>query len=508
MCLIILVVGVVAVGHIDIASSDEGIVSFYSQNITLTTTQTDFNVDTGVLLTPSTMTYAIWNGSYPTAIPTANVSYVGTSLTISRNAFNGWFNPAYQHRVLLGINNAFIESDLHWFPVLVNISSNATIFPEALTTGHDVIFVSYEDNTTQLPHELEYYNVTGNTANASFWVNVTDVWVDDYTYFWMYYGNAAGTLYATPELTWANGYVMVFHCNETHPYNGQLFDSCTKRNFGTYEGEIVNNTGIINWVNATSAKNISEGTAGTGTNRINLSTHLQNISSAWRGSMEFWFRNHWIGANADDPVYIAASDSGDANNRIDILGGAAGANSGHMYLNIRDGNDQRNWKSTNKYQYSWNYMYYSTDTTGNRIVVMNRTDGGTDTGAYTAPFTSNNQSFFINVTGLDLFHIGQLIRAGSNTIYGNQSMDEIRISNISRNSSWMNATFHTTNSTTGFMSFARQDWGPQTIIITGESDVTNVFTIANSVWGVIGILLIIGSILAILVIMKRSGVIK
>ncbi len=107
------------------------------------------------------------------------------------------------------------SSNLTDFPLLVSITEDylrTTGNGGDVTNanGYDIAFSV--DGTTQLAHEIEYYD--GTTGEYIAWVNIPTLYYNQYTIVYLSYGNASITVDPSSTSTWNSGYVGVWHLHE------------------------------------------------------------------------------------------------------------------------------------------------------------------------------------------------------------------------------------------------------------------------------------------------------
>src|SRR3989339_2280431 len=85
-------------------------------------------------------------------------------------AGESWFNDSWQFRKEITIDATKVSSGPHTdFPVLVNLTSDASLATNAQADGDDILFTS-SGGATQLKHEIEKY--TRATGLLIAWVKV------------------------------------------------------------------------------------------------------------------------------------------------------------------------------------------------------------------------------------------------------------------------------------------------------------------------------------------------
>ncbi len=150
-----------------------------------------------------------------------------------------WWNTQWPYRKLITIDHTKVSGDLTNFPVLIH-TVDPDIADAAQHNGQDIVFIKYTDNTTQLNHEIEYYNYQTGELHA--WVNTPELSSIVDTKFWLYYGNSNAANQQHIEATWDANYLAVQHLEET---TGTVFDSTTNNNDGTPYGSNQNVQGKI-----------------------------------------------------------------------------------------------------------------------------------------------------------------------------------------------------------------------------------------------------------------------
>ena len=179
-------------------------------------------------------TYKVWVNATD---PTGSGLYTRKWYTFTTQAASSsWWNTAWNYRKLLTIDTTKISGTLVNFPILVQLT-DSDLASHAQSTGNDIVFVLYSDNTTKLNHEIEYYN--GATGTLYAWVNITRLSSTTNTKIWMYYGNAGSGSQQNKYGTWNSKYKAVYHLDENGP---PYVDSTSNKNNITTAN--VNGTGM------------------------------------------------------------------------------------------------------------------------------------------------------------------------------------------------------------------------------------------------------------------------
>jgi len=127
-----------------------------------------------------------------------------------------WWNSSWQYKRNITIDHNQVQSTLINFPILINISSDAGLAIYAQHDGDDITFINSSE-TLQLDHEIELFNPT--TGRLVAWVEIDTLSSTTDTTIWMYYNNSACTSQQDAAGTWSNGYIAVWH------FNNSLLDS-------------------------------------------------------------------------------------------------------------------------------------------------------------------------------------------------------------------------------------------------------------------------------------------
>jgi len=391
----------------------------------------------------------------------------GDDVEYAYNDAFAWWNTSWSYRKLIAINSSQILSDLTNFPVLVYESSDPDLADDSKcqNDGDDITFILYSDNTTQLNHEIELFN--GTTGELVAWVNVTSLSSSVDTMIWMYYGNSTCSSQENPTGAWDNNYLGVWHLNETG--TGDRSDSTSNNNNGTtsgYEGD-----------EATTGK-IGGADDFDGTDDHINSTNNIGISGNSVRTITFW-------ANPDDTTRSGMVGWGDDGNSQHYE--AAIRNNNYFLWGWGGGND---WDTGVVPQTGvWSHHAITHDGTTSRWYV-----NGTELGAgFTDPRSTTDTPLNIayeNDVGAESFFEGFI--------------DEVRISNIVRNNSWINTSYNTMNNTDTFLSIGSEQnvtntsidtispytitYSPYTITATAASGLNNVtlyyrFSTDNASWG-------------------------
>ncbi|MFE3845958.1 DUF2341 domain-containing protein, partial [Thermoplasmatota archaeon] len=308
-----------------------------------------------------------------------------------------WWNLKWPYRKAIIIENDNIPSILTNFPVLINIiDSNLA----SKSSGDDISFASY--NGIKLDHEIERFNSTSGELIA--WVKIPILSNTTNTIIYMYYGSSSSGQENSAG-TWSNNYALVHHLDET---TGTHIDSSQYGNDGTITGAVDQDSdGIIDG---------SDYFAGT-TGLVDISAHSShNLPNELTITM-------WIKPGKEYPsskwgVLLNRQQPEADNSYIFAIN-----NAGKLHLGSSGGNIQSTATSWNAD--TWYYVAgtYRSDLSGELYI-----DG---------IFEPLSVDSFDSMSSVNRhIEIGGAPGWSSNENFMGD-MDEIHISSVSRNSSWI-----------------------------------------------------------------------
>lgn len=358
------------------------------------------------------------NTTYQNINDSGNFSTFGTQIGVL---------SIWTFRKQIWINSSQIDEDLTNFPVLISTTDN-NLKNKAQSNGNDIIFVPTSNDWTtssyndRLAHEIEEFN--SSTGELVSWVNVTSISSSTNSSIYMYYGNNVCTSnLRNAEGVWDSNYVAVYHLNQTGTVNRT--DSTSNDNDAStsgYEGD-ESTTGII------AGGDYLEGTNDQLVASDSSSFSFTNPSL----TMEAWFKFDVLPPDEQSLIrkerqwQLGFIDSNTIRNLVETDG-------------------TNGWTANNDedYTFSTGVWYYSVfiydGATGIHIVNTSKI-GPSHTITGNIVDTANNVDF------------GYCTNTGR---FMNGTLDEIRISDIARNRSWINATCHNINNTANFLGFGGQ----------------------------------------------------
>lgn len=323
-----------------------------------------------------------------------------------------WLN-GYRFRKKITIDHTKVSTDLSYFPTLIKILNDASVGANALSTGFDLRFTSY-DGTTLLDYERESFVIAGGVANAFIWVKIPALSSTSDTVIYMYYGKADAVDGQNTHGVWddggSNNFKMVQHMNQdpsgTAP---QMLDSTQYANNGTSRGTMTSGDLVTGQIDgATDFDGVDDYVdAGNGSG-LNLDDSFTveiwfklNPNSLWRGV--FSKRN----GGGGNPGYGLYFDS-----------------SSHPYMAIDDGTFSPNIYVIDK-RYddaSWYHLVGVRSKGGTLKIYINGVEKGSTADTTVGSITNSTNA---------------LIGSGLNVRKFPGQIDEVRISNTARSASWI-----------------------------------------------------------------------
>jgi hypothetical protein len=313
-----------------------------------------------------------------------------------------YYGSGWTQRKTITIDHTKVNVNLPDFPMLFkNTSYDYRVF--AKTNGYDFVFTDAAG--VKLSHEIENYN--SSTGELVAWVKIPLISSTVDTVIYLYYGNSSAVNQEDTVNVWDSHYLGVWHMNET---TGEITDSTSYNN---------------NFTTATATYTKTANTIGnaryfdTAADRL-VTTYIYPSMSAY--TLDCWYNHSSIVSGAvDEMMDIKVNDPSifrDASNKLQLY-----SDGGFIGTSISTFNN-----------INWHYMSYGN--TGSAMsLFIDRVRENNTAGAH----DSGNNILCIGDNGL-----------GSDTFLG--YVDEARISDISRNWSYHNATYNNFNSPATFYS--------------------------------------------------------
>lgn len=339
------------------------------------------------------------------------------------------YNPSKYLRI--EIESDYIEHDLVNFPVLVTVNSTVS----AQCDGGLSIDFNNSDNTSTYNFEIE--NGTAgwdDTSNNYIWVNITRVSSSVDTVFFMTYNDSLQvTDRQDVEGTWNDGYFMVQHFSGSDSTAKNAFPDSTSNGNDATLIDANGNSSVV-------TGQVDDAVELSGVDDYFFISHRANQEIDGNATWEFIFRPYWVTAGSQ-----GLATKRDAWNINSAWGtgwgyGAPGPQSDVTMETTDDGTSKVSnlWNRTNNIiQGEWRHLTY----------VFNRargTDFSLHMNMTRLPIVTKNDEdadLFLGTSPILLGAINNASKVG----FFNGTFDEFRLSNVERNTSWINATFNSIN---------------------------------------------------------------
>ncbi len=342
----------------------------------------------------------------------------GDECVYAENFASNWYNSSWDYRKQLSIGSSIVGSDLTNFPLKVELY-DSDLFDSAQSDGDDIFFTDV--NGIKLNHELEIYNSSYNSTHSHLiaWVAVNLSSTSD-NYFYIYYNNSNAENQENFAEVWDSNYVNVQHLQEI---SGTHIDSSNNKN-ATNQGSAQDSQGWIDGANDFQDTQYVE---------IPSFSGLGGESAA---TVSYWAKQDVIGTSdyslwADSIVLIEHGASygtpqGPGNLRVRWnLGGD------WRTAHIQPGALNASW---------WNLWTFTFDS-GTTTIYRNGTQIYQSSDSQST-ISSNSPSY----------NIGW--RSGSDGFDG--ILDEFRISDTSRSSDWVNASYQNQKKDSSFFTLGEE----------------------------------------------------
>ncbi len=348
-----------------------------------------------------------------------------------------WYNASWQYRKQITINSSMTSATQSNFPVMIKRSSDSNLASGAQSDADDIVFTS-SNGTTKLNHEIDYYN--SSTGELVAWVNIPSLPGNANSTIYMYYGNASASNQANDSGAWDSGYKAVYHFKENpsidtdgHCQDGVNFAICDSTSYNndlddddysSSDWKLGGPVGRSVWFDGYS--NYFE--------VMSIRTNGLNISSN-KVTLEAWVKPD-TSHGSDAPFVVKAGYDNDEKYMLGIEGSSDKIDSRVTTTSGHSRHDDSPTYSNN----TWVHMTMVYDGSTKRVY---------KNGVQVA---SHSHSGNLTTTSNDL-KIGK--RQGSSRYYKGE-LDEIRISDVARSASWVQAQYNNMNNHNSYINFSAQ----------------------------------------------------
>jgi hypothetical protein len=337
---------------------------------------------------------------------------------------NNLIDRGWNRKVKLTVSKAYISADQTNFPIMLiwngisgnipnEVYNNSSISPKS--DGRDIRFSSDFGGNTELPFEIETFvpNSTASNARVVIHVKLPSLYTAIDTPFYMWWGNGDVTSYANTDTfgrnnVWTNGYLGVFHLNES---SGPGAENSTGGLDGTYSG--------------TSFPNQMDSSYGYSQNFVNANANRVEINDAasWSiaGNISL---SATLKVGSWDSTWQTILAKGDEEYRLHRY---SATNYGSFGRNYSGGKTDTSNTNVNINDGEYHHFLGVYNTTIGTYLYVDGTSGG---------FDSNTSA---TLTGSQTLCIGRNTQNPARDWNG--SIGEIRICNASRTASWATAEY-------------------------------------------------------------------
>lgn len=286
------------------------------------------------------------------------------------------------------------ELTLFDFPLLVELN-DTDLHRDVQPDGDDIIFTLHSSGQ-KLNHEIELFDQTGNDTHAHLiaWITIPSLSLIEDTIITMYYGNTTIASQESAEGTWDKNYLAVHHLNQSPM--GTIYDSTSNNADGDTTGSMTFNDLVDAWI-----------AMGFGLDGINDGVNGSNSISLTNFTFSAWFKQGSVSTGWRTIIALGENRQVVLNDSILTFYNGTGYNFGNT---IPTG--------------GWHYIVF--------------TYNGTELKAYIDGFQNGSQTISLGAVN-DRFRIGFVNYTSG---YFNGTLDEVRISNISRSPTWIKSEYN------------------------------------------------------------------
>jgi len=359
--------------------------------------------------------------------------------TLPASAVDWYADTDFLYRQKITVDNTKVGADLTDFPVYLNTDDLAAGFYTHAQADCDDVRITKSDGTTEVPREIVF--CTGSNGEIHFKASGTLSGSSD-TDFYIYYGNASASDYATSatygaENVWSD-YVAVWH-NQENPAGSapQVLDSTANNNDMTSAGSM---TGADSVAGKLSGNALDYD----GTDDYLTVADSDSLDSKFNLTLSFWM-----------------STTNTAHGKAFVSKAAAGAGTSGGYLaGFVNSASQR----------AFNFLTYNgtsatTIITGSTVVntgdwfyYTGVQDGGTRADLYVNASVDGSDT---STSGLSAgTHVVNQATRGDTGVKVACKLDEVRIRNEAMSSTWISTEYNNQSSSSTFYTASAEEEVP------------------------------------------------
>lgn len=380
-------------------------------------------------------------------------NYLSTSTFYNLSSEVAIYNLNYKRAITIDYTKCG-TADSTDFPVLVsftdvNFKSVANGGKVQNANGYDIKFYSDAGLTNQLFWEIEKYVPT--TGECIFWVKVPTLSATANTIIYVSYGdNTITTFQSTASSVWSNGFAGVWHLKNGTTLSGA--DSTSNANNGTIVGALTATTGKINGAMQTPTSNSLQYIYAANSTSLKISSKI---------TISCWIRV--TGYNGSTGCIVQKRQA--SNPAIGYNYGFWIDATGHLLFQFNDGSYRTCTDTSVVSLNTWYYVTVAVDETAGTKLTFYQNGSSTSTPAYAGTMPSS---------GTERVEIGNYTYLGTGQFFTLGIIDELRISNVTRVSSWLLSEYNNQNSPSTFFTLGNEIITPT---ISNISTTTGIQTI-------------------------------
>jgi len=339
------------------------------------------------------------------------------------------FEEGWQYRKKITINHTQVAGNLTNFPVLVS-TVDSDLRDKAQDDGDDILFMDGDGVATRLYHEIEYYNES--TGELITWVNISSIFDDKDSNLYLYYGNKNSNSQQFSDKVWNMNYVMVQHMNDET--TSSIEDSTIFDNDGTKIG------------NKEPIENLAKIGYGQDFDAVNDYIRISDSDSISVGAGDLTI-SAWIKPRSEEITILSKVQGG--HNKEYFLYTKPEQQIRYMIENWYDDSDHYTTTTSPINFNEWQHIAvtFDADTYGTKIYHNGMPQG--TTGSIDELPKMLDDDLTIGIYG------GNLMEKPFDGI-----IDEVRISDITRNSDWILTGYNNQNDPVSFFSLGPEEKGP------------------------------------------------
>lgn len=360
-----------------------------------------------------------------------------------------WYDSNWSSRVKITVLASQVDADLTNFPIYVDLSLLPAGFHTNVKSDGGDIRVTKADEVTEVPREVVFYDAALDKGELHFKGDILDATNVD---FYIYYGNASASDYATnatygAQNVWDSNYKVVYHMQQdpsgTSP---AVKDSTSNANHLVMSGGMPSSALVD--------VKLGKGINFDGSNDVLTSQNSLGIGGSTARTVSFWHKP----TNSNKNVIGWGSNS--TNNHFDIL-----FHTSKMWVHWNGtGNDNLAQGASATLNTLFHTYHTYSGAAGSLISYVNTVSGGTKTGVT------------LNTTN-GVLRIGAGTYTPTDRIAG--WIDEVRVSDIVRSTTWMSTEYKNQNSPASFFTIGNHELNGVTYVSTiqGIFSINNISTI-------------------------------